>query len=190
MKIENPKSASIYIKLFLAHSGNTLTTSLLPKRSAVTEIFNSGLDMTDTMNPYGYIISITLTTFRILLRWIEFLFFGGQPGFCLATCRWHLARFSVSSWRRIPIGVHHKIVKNSGSHIFPSSWNDMEVASPCPCQTTRCWVWLFVFCPEDSEALKMVVLLRLERARDLFEQAVEKAWKAWKLEGLMLALSH
>jgi len=34
-----------------------------------------------------------------------------------------------------------------------------------------------VFLPENSEALKVVVLLRLERARDLFEQAVEKAWK-------------
>ena len=67
MKIENRESASTYIKLFLAHSGNTLTTFLLPKRIAVTVIFHSGLDMTDNMNPYGYTMSMTLTTFKIFL---------------------------------------------------------------------------------------------------------------------------
>ena len=88
MKIENPKSASIYIKLFLAHSGNTLTTFLLPKRIAVTVIFHSGLDMADIMNPYGYTMSMTLKQLSKSSSLNGFpVVFGGQPGFCLATCR-------------------------------------------------------------------------------------------------------
>lgn len=68
-----------YIKLFLAHSGNTLITFLLPKRIAVTVIFHSGLDMTDNMNPYGYTMSMTLTTFKIFfVEWISCFLVASQ----------------------------------------------------------------------------------------------------------------
>lgn len=129
MKIENRKSASTYIKLLLAHSGNTLTTFLLPKRIALTVIFHSGLDMTDNMNPYGYTMSMTLTTFKIFfVEWISCFLVASQVfAWPHVGDIWQDSQFPTNG--KSPISVHQKMVKNSGLHTFPSSWNDMEVAS-------------------------------------------------------------
>lgn len=150
MKIENPKSASIYIKLFLAHSGNTLTTFLLPKRIAVTVIFHSGLDMTDNMNPYGYTMSMTLTTFKIFfVEWISCFLVASQVfAWPHVGDIWQDSQFPTNG--KSPISVHQKMVKNSGLHTFPSSWNDMEVASRALVdQQNLGYGWCLVFfCPK------------------------------------------